>query len=541
MFAVAILLALYSYVIFFLGLAGLLYRNNIALVTFIYIGCSLYYFRGAFGYFLNVLIDLKKYLFLCSKIDRIYLIFLSLLFLQAIINLVGALGPELGFDALWYHLTIPKIYLANHKIFFIQGGLLYYSAMPKLAEMYYISSLAVQGEILAKLTHYTFGVLSVVALFLFSRTFFSKRISLLITLMFYSNLVVAWESITAYVDLTRAFFEIMALWAFTAWWKDNKKSSLVILGLMVGFTVGIKLLALGSFMIFTLLIIFKNVKKYKGFCVLIFDLLIFWSIILTSILPWFIFSLINTGNPIYPIFGGYNIALSTYIFSPIRFIYDIFIILLLADDPVSPIYLICLPLIVLYFKNFRTPMKIVGIYSLTALIVWYFTPRTGGGRFMMPYLPSFSILIGEVIILSTNKKILKSTIISCVIIISCISIIYRGMANFKYLSVILGIKSKDEFIAENLNFSFGDFYDTDGYFRKNINSSDKVLLYGFHNLYYVNFPFIESSWIKEGDKFNYVAVQSAELPKRFSNWKIIYSNPMTRVSVYTRNKGFYSY
>jgi len=120
-----------------------------------------------------------------------------------------------------------------------------------------------------------------------------------------------------------------------------------------------------------------------------------------------------------------------------------------------------------------------------------------------------------------------------VIIVSFFSIGYRGLANAKYLPVILGFESKAEFLEKHLNFSFGDFYDIDGYFANNIKPTDKVLLYGFHNLYYVDFPFIDSSWVKKGDIFNYIAVQNAILPQRFSAWSLIYKNRKTGVSLYS--------
>ena len=82
---------------------------------------------------------------------------------------------------------------------------------------------------------------------------------------------------------------------------------------------------------------------------------------------------------------------------------------------------------------------------------------------------------------------------------------------------------------------YGDFYDTDNFFKKNIRKDDVVLLYGFHNLYYVDFPFIDSSFVKKGDRFNYVALQKGELPKRFSNWNLIYYNSKTLVKLYSFN------
>ena len=119
------------------------------------------------------------------------------------------------------------------------------------------------------------------------------------------------------------------------------------------------------------------------------------------------------------------------------------------------------------------------------------------------------------------------------IFIALFSLVYRFGANLKYIPVIVGIQSKSDFLSENLNFSFGDFYDTDGFFERNIKKSDKVLLYGFHNLYYIDFPFIDSSWVKKGDRFNFIAVQNSTLSSRFRSWRLIYYNSLTKVEVYS--------
>jgi hypothetical protein len=127
----------------------------------------------------------------------------------------------------------------------------------------------------------------------------------------------------------------------------------------------------------------------------------------------------------------------------------------------------------------------------------------------------------------------KNFLLVTIIIVSIISITYRLAANAKYIPVIFGLQSKDAYLINNLNFSFGDFYDTDKYFKKNIKSTDRVLLFGSHNLYYVDFSFIDSSWVKNGDKFNYIAVQNSKLPKQFKHWKRIYKNEKTHVELYS--------
>ena len=67
-----------------------------------------------------------------KKLDRLWL---GLIIVQALVNLIGALGPELGFDALWYHLTEAKLFLQRGSIAPLPGNLLYWSGLPRLGEM----------------------------------------------------------------------------------------------------------------------------------------------------------------------------------------------------------------------------------------------------------------------------------------------------------------------------------------------------------------------------------------------------------------------
>lgn len=51
---------------------------------------------------------------------------------------------------------------------------------------------------------------------------------------------------------------------------------------------------------------------------------------------------------------------------------------------------------------------------------------------------------------------------------SFISVPYRFIANIRFIPVILGLESKNNFLKNNLNFNFGDFYDIDGYLDKKL-------------------------------------------------------------------------
>lgn len=514
MFTFAIIIGIYSYIIFSLGLLGLLYKSHITLLTAIYVSILIFFYRKKLHIVLLQYFNVLKKPSQAIKREPFLKFLIILIVLQAVVNFIGALGPELGFDALWYHLTIPKIYLENHSIFYIPGGLFYYSAMPKLTEMLYITGLAFGNEIIAKIVHFSFGILSMLALYRVSRKFLTKTFSLLVLVLFYSNLVVSWMSITAYIDLARTFFEIMALWGFLEWQEKKKPKWLIESAVMLGLAISTKLLSLGSLLIFTLLIIIyaRKITNILTYC--------FFALLIP--LPWFIFSVIHTGNPVYPFFTDiYPVKFDFHLINPLN-----------LPDPISPLYLIFLPIAVFFYRKFKPALKVVSLYSFLAVLVWYITPQTGGGRFILPYLPAFSIVSVAIIIMIRNVKT-QYVLIGAIIFFALFSIIYRGAANFKYIPVILGKESKTQFLSNHLNFSFGDFYDTDGYFTKKIKPRDMVLLYGFHNLYYINFPFIDSSFVKKGDMFNYIAVQGNNLPKRFNLWNLTYYNNKTNVKLYS--------
>jgi hypothetical protein len=518
MFKLALIIGLYGYLIFLLGILGLLYKEVI--ITF-----SITYLFTVFFLYLktsNTTFNIKKY-----KFSRLSKIFMFLISLQVLVNLIGALGPELSFDALWYHLTIPKVFLENHRIFHISGNLLYYSDLPKNIDLIYLSFLGFSNEIVVKLIHLGFGILSVFALYQLSKKFLNKEMSLAVCLIFYSNLVIGWQSITAYVDLGVTFFEIVSLYYFFKWLEKYNFKFLLFSSITLGFSLSAKISVFNSIAVFIFLLSLIFISKRINFSKYLKSFSIYLLIPLLITLPWLVFSFINTGNPIYPLLQtNFNILHDWNVI-------NILSLFIFASDPINPIYLIILPLIILLFNKFDYKAKVLAFYSLLSLLVWFITSSTGGSRFILPFLPAYSILV--LITLSKIKYVnLKKYLILLIIVISISSIGYRFLANYKYIPVIIGAESKSEFLSRNLNFSFGDFYDTDGYFKTNIKSLDKVLLYGFHNLYYVDFPYIDSSWVKAGDTFNYVLVQNAQIPKKFSDWKQIYYNNKTMVKLYSK-------
>ncbi len=400
-------------------------------------------------------------------------IFLFLIFLAATVNLVGVFQPEIGFDALWYHLTIPKLYLAWQDIRFIPGGLLYYSAMPKLGELIYM--LFGANDTIAHLINWGFGVGTVIVIRKISKNWLAP-------LIFYVTPLVGWLSGSAYIDLIRTFFEVLAFYFIT---KNKYLSS----GVAIALAIGTKTFALGSIPVLGILILLKRGNLIKFLT----------PAILLSV-PWFIVSYLWTGNPLSPI-GSLTVPYGLP--NPL----NLWRLFTTSPDPISPIYLIILPFIV------TKP------YVFLTAVLWLFIPRTDWGRFILPYLPVWAVFASQIII---RKKFL----IWVAIFISVVNIGYRIIAQQKIIPYLLGQVTKTEYLCKNLDFDTSVFADCDGWFKAHLTSSDMVLVSNVHNLYYINFPFVHESWYA-GEKYNYILTYNKEMDKT-----LIYQNDLTGMRLY---------
>ena len=526
MAGLAILIGIYSFLIFGLGLAGKL--EVVKAVGWIgLIGMFFLIFSTGYGYRKKIIKEFQEIIK-----NKVSLLFFGLLVWSIIINFVGALGPEIAFDSLWYHLTIPKIYLTENRIFYIPGGLFYYSAMPKLTEMLYLVSLVFsKGGELAKLIHFSFGLFSATALFILTRRYLKTKQALITTVLFYTTLIVGWESTAGYIDLARTFFEIVAIDLFLQWSEkyhiDNhwrSKSLLIESAVVTGLAISTKLIAFSSLFIFLILVFLRTKRPKLSF--------IYFVCTLGIVSPWLVFSIISTGNPIFPIFSG---ILDTYHQIPklslVKIGTDFWQLLYHPVDLISPVFLIFTPLVVFHLlKNKTQPViKWVSFYLLLAFSFWYFTPRTGGSRFILPYLPILAFLF--VYVMNDLESFYKKIFIGVIIFSAIINLGCRAVANYKFLKVVAKTQSKQDFLVRNLKFSNGDFFDQNQDIKK-IVGSDLVLIAGSHNLFYADFPFVHESYAKKETKFSYVLTQNEEVNTKYGALKNIYTNQTTNVKLY---------
>lgn len=525
MLGFALVTGIYSYGILILGLTHYLSYFPVLYLTFLYFVVLFVLLlksnlRGIQSRFIHI-VTVSPFSFV-------------LIILLSAVNLAGALSPETAFDALWYHLTIPKIFINEGRVFFIEGGLFYYSLLPKLTEMLNISSLMFGSELWAKLSQFIFGILTCFVTYRIGRVYVSRYWSILGVVIFYSNLVVSWLSTTAYSDLTRVFYESLAFLYFSLFLKKSSQKYLFLAGVLLGFAICAKIISVGSVLIFVLLLALQENKSIKT---KVRESFLFSIVSLFIPAPWFVISFFHSANPFYPLFSGVSPqVISLHFLYPFEIVRNLVNTFLFSADPISPLYILVLPLAVVSMSVLVKNQKNLILFCVISLIFWYLATQSGiwhstsmggGSRFLSAHLPVYSIMV--VVILSSlrNTPIRKATQL-IIFGVTIISIAYRAAAEVKYIPYLLGRETKESFLMNNLNFSFGDFYDEEGQIKA-IVGQERVLIAGAHNLFYADFNFTANPQDKD---YEYVVVQGENTSLIYRGKFPIYVNKKTHVKLY---------
>lgn len=454
---------------------------------------------------------------------NIAVLLLGFLGVAASVNLIAVFAPETGFDALWYHLTISKIYLTSHFVFHIPGGLLYYSAMPRLVEVLNIPLLSLLSDTGPHLLSFSAGIGAAVLTYLLARVYVNKTMSLLAATVFYVTPLVGWLSGSGYIDLIVTFWQVLAFYLLV-----RKRYWLV--GLVLGLAVSTKSLQLATLLVYFALVVIVVRKPIEAIKMALVAILVG--------LPWYLLDFLNTGSPIYPIAAGLfdsSVSSKAQLIQPLSIVGDYWKIFLAPDDIISPIFLLIVPFGIAVRKKILPQSRLLVSFFGLSYLVWWLIPRTGGGRFILPFLPVWAVLVAQII--SAIEKRVQYLLICSILIVSVTNLVYRFGAEYKLINYLLGKESKQEYLCQNFDFSLGNFYDCDGYFSRTITAHDLVYVKGVHNLFYVNFPFVDETYYR-GQKVNYILIQGGSplqnLPYQLTSqkWQLVYNNSHTRVKLY---------
>jgi 4-amino-4-deoxy-L-arabinose transferase-like glycosyltransferase len=208
---------------------------------------------------------------------------------------VCALAPETEFDAVWYHLDLPRRWLeAGHPIDDITE---YVSLYPLTWELLFGAGLSVDGVASAKLLHWAaLPLCSTIVLLLANRT---RVNGWLAAAIFCTAPTVFWEATTAYVDLALAFHVGVAVYAAVRWLDTDDRRWLLVSALQLGVAIATK--HLGLVAVASLVPVLYVVRQQRaGVMRALRAVVVVCLVSLAVAVPWYARSALASGNPVFP-------------------------------------------------------------------------------------------------------------------------------------------------------------------------------------------------------------------------------------------------
>jgi hypothetical protein len=213
--------------------------------------------------------------------------------------------PPTARDELTHHLAIPRLYVRAGRI--IEVPMAPYSYYPMLLDMLYTPWLYWGHDWIPKLVHGLFAFLTGLLLY----AYLSRRMSALYGLLgfffFISLPSVLRLSHWAYVDLGITFYITASLLCVLRWLEEKSSTGwLMLAALSAGFSLATKPNGLiASLLLFFLLALALAGATERGFTHIVSDLLIFVVVGALPFLPWLAKNWFQTGNPFFPLLGGF--------------------------------------------------------------------------------------------------------------------------------------------------------------------------------------------------------------------------------------------
>lgn len=432
----------------------------------------------------------------------IELLFFAFLVIVAILLFIMVLTPEIGKDALSYHLAVPKLYLRNHGFYFIEGNI--FANYPLFGEMLYLLGLFLHNDILAKGIHFVFLIATLLGMnALISNTLEGRGFFNLSALAFVTIPSVFIVSHVANNDLIVTYYVFGAVLSFINWSKAMQKKWLILSGLFTGLAIACKYTSLLLPFMGVLGILWIGRQQKLATSEAFGCLFIFVLMLIVSGCPFYIKNFMETGNPLYPFLyslfsgTGWDVQQARY--------YDIFLhnlgmgrefldYLILPwnlsihaqldsarfDGIIGPIFLVMVPF-ALGMRNTSAELKIIIIYCAISFVFWALSVQQV--RYLFHILPFMAVISG--IVFAYYQKMNKGIFMLFFALISgCLIFnLYHVVKDFTHIkpwAFVAGKEERGKFLERNIaSYAIAD------YVNHNLPLNSRIFL-----IYMRNFGFL---------------------------------------------------
>lgn len=480
-----------AYLIFFLGIMGLLYTLTARILL-------LFLLIIAFPNIKSISVRLFKNKFSLRnfKLSRLGTIVALILLGHIVVNLITDMAPPMEGDTLHTYLAIPKIWIRNHKI--VEIPYLAPSYMPANIQMLSTLGLLLKSDILSQLiSGFLMSILAVLGIYLLARKWFSQEMSLVAAAIFYATRVVSWLAYSAKVDLGWTFFELLALFAFFNFLFAHGKEAnkwIPLSAVFCGLSMGIKYSAAYSVVIIALGIIVKfklMLLDRRSLKIALKPLFLF--VIITGLVasPWYVRNYLLTGNPVYPLFSSpilpnsiYNQCSGVVGYLTIFWYMSLMSMSSGMSAPAGPVFIAFIPGL-LFLRKTDYRIKLFLLYSLAFSILWY--SQLQRTRHFLPALALLSIVAAYSIYKLMDSNVLLRRFVPLILV----GMLLFNLVTSLRLSPILfvfGGESREEILSR----AFAprkcitlENYEMIKYINTKTDESSRILAFGYPFSYYI--------------------------------------------------------
>jgi hypothetical protein len=500
-----------TFVVLGIGLLGGLSQSVALIVVALGLLLAAYLVRGARAG--GIAASLKKTLDGFRRNDWLVWSCWLFLLLSVALNLLAALAPISGTDALAYHLAIPKLWVEEERIRYVPG--IYYSTAAFGLEMLFTLAMLLGSPIAAQVLHFGFGILATIVVYILGARAFSARAGMLAATLFYAITDVSVQSSIALVDLGAAAYLLAALLAALRW-REQGGRWIIVAALLAGFHAGTKMPNLVAAATLWLALVI-DVLTRRELRIHARPLGVAAVVIGLVAVPWFVRSWAWTGNPVYPylnsVFHGRDFSaeaserqlaiqyyktigdrsLDRLIFAPI--------LLTVSPDAfrsgyLGPAYLAALPFI--WLAPLSRSTRLLFLFALGSLPTWYFLyPRL---RTLLPTIGAVSgATAGAFLSLTRLHPLTRSLALASVTLWLLTSLAANGRYHLPAIPVALGLESQDSFLRRRLPQPDSQFFWYDDFMRLNeiLPGNATVLLWDTRG-YYLDRPYIWANSVAQG-------------------------------------------
>jgi hypothetical protein len=216
-----------------------------------------------------------------------------------LVFLLALAPPVEAFDALFYHLTVPAMWLRDSGLQLVNIPHYWF---PALVEGIFVWPMGLGSDTAPQLIHYSFGILTALLLWDWARRLWTNRTAWYTLALLLCMPSILWLAAWAYTDLALSFYALAVLYSVWKWKETAHDRWLSLGGIMAGFAMSVKYTA---FPIPLIGLFFILLWGRRGLRNTLFRILLFGGLAILVAFPWYGRTWLWTGNPFYPfVFGG---------------------------------------------------------------------------------------------------------------------------------------------------------------------------------------------------------------------------------------------